>query len=76
MKQTAVEFLIEEIECRGLITKELRLCFLQAKEMEYERMLEFANWCRIYDKSHPNEVNMIQQLYTKFQNETYGGNND
>jgi hypothetical protein len=34
MKQTAVEFLIEEVECRGITTKELRLAFEQAKEME------------------------------------------
>ena len=36
-KQTAVEFLIEEIECRGIITKELRIAFQQAKEMEKEQ---------------------------------------
>ena len=30
---TAVEFLIEEVECRGITTKELRLAFEQAKEM-------------------------------------------
>jgi hypothetical protein len=76
-KQTSVEWLEFEINRRG--PKEnnppqwLKELYEQAKEMEYERMLEFANWCRIYDKSHPNEVNMIQQLYTKFKNETYGG---
>ena len=39
-KQTAVEFLIEEVECRGLITKELRLCFRQAEEMEKEQKIK------------------------------------
>ena len=34
---TAVEFLIEEIECRGIITKQLRIAFQQAKEMEKEQ---------------------------------------
>jgi len=34
---TAVEFLIEEIECRGITTKELRLAFEQAKEMEKQQ---------------------------------------
>lgn len=28
--------------------------------------LHFANWCRIYDQKHPNEVNTIQQLETKY----------
>jgi len=34
---TAVEWLIEEIECRGITTKELRLAFEQAKEMEKQQ---------------------------------------
>ena len=37
-KQTAIEFLIEEIECRGIITKQLRIAFQQAKEMEKEQI--------------------------------------
>lgn len=46
-KQTAIEFLIEEIECRGIITKELRIVFEQAKEMEKlkeEFAIEFVEW--------------------------------
>jgi hypothetical protein len=35
---TAVEFLIEEVECRGIITKELKLAFEQAKEIEKEQI--------------------------------------
>ena len=38
MEITAVEFLIEEIECRGITTKELRLAFEQAKEMEKQQI--------------------------------------
>jgi hypothetical protein len=36
-KQTAVEWLIEEIECRGLVTKELREKYKQSKENEKEQ---------------------------------------
>ena len=39
-QQTAVEWLIEEIECRGLVTKELRLVFEQAKEKEKQQMID------------------------------------
>jgi len=39
---TAVEFLIEEVECRGITTKELRLAFEQAKEMEKEYQDDLA----------------------------------
>jgi hypothetical protein len=38
-KQTAVEFLIEEVECRGITTKELKLAFEQAKEMEEQQTI-------------------------------------
>jgi hypothetical protein len=39
-RQTAVGFLIEEIECRGLFTKELRIAFEQAKEMEKQDIMD------------------------------------
>ena len=39
-QQTAVEFLIEEIECRGILTKELRIVLQQAKQMEMEQKVE------------------------------------
>jgi hypothetical protein len=39
-KQTAVQWLIEQIECRGLITKELREEFKQAKEMDKKQRLQ------------------------------------
>lgn len=40
MKQTAVEWLVEEIECRGIVTKELRLAFKKAKEMEKQQIID------------------------------------
>lgn len=33
-----------------------------------EQMLSFANWCRIHDSYNRNEVWMIGQLLTKFEN--------
>jgi 2-oxo-4-hydroxy-4-carboxy--5-ureidoimidazoline (OHCU) decarboxylase len=38
---TAVEFIIEEVECRGLTTKELRVSFEEAKKMEKDNMINF-----------------------------------
>jgi len=89
MKQTAVEFLIEEIECRGLITKELRLCFTQAKEMEKEQMIDFAScigkseWMSIWvvdkwmwesQKENSNtNYKTDKELFDIYYNETYGG---
>jgi hypothetical protein len=32
-----------------------------------EDLLDFANWCRIHDSKHPNEVWLICQLLTKYQ---------
>ena len=44
--QTAVDFLLEEVECRGIITKELKLAFKQAKEMEKQQIVHAsgAGW--------------------------------
>jgi len=39
-KMTAVQWLIEQVECRGLVTKELREEFKQAKEMDREQRLQ------------------------------------
>lgn len=33
-----------------------------------EQMIAFANWCRIHDSYHRNEVWMIGQLLTKYEN--------
>lgn len=71
IKQTAVEFLIEEIECRGLITKELRLCFKVAKEMEKEQIKDAYNDAAI-DATYGEKFKNFEHYY----NETYGGDND
>ena len=42
-QQTAVDFLIESIDARNLWTKELREEAQQAKEMEKQQMIKFAN---------------------------------
>lgn len=39
--KTAVEFIIEEVECRGLTTKELRASFDEAREMAKTDMIDF-----------------------------------
>jgi hypothetical protein len=59
MKQTAVEWLIEEIECRGIVTKELRLAFEQAKEIESEQHTA------IYKEGMANSEGMMNFLYTE-----------
>lgn len=33
-----------------------------------EQMLAFANWCRIHDSYNRNEVWMVGQLLTKYEN--------
>jgi len=40
-------------------------------EKEKEQMLLFANWCRIHDSNHRNEVWMIGQLFDKYNNEKF-----
>lgn len=39
--KTAVEFIIEEVECRGITTTELRKLFDEAREMEKTDMIDF-----------------------------------
>ena len=65
-QQTAVEWLIEQIECRGLITKELREEFKQAKAMEKEEIINAYN----YGQQIPPFI-YAEQYYAK----TYGNNN-
>ena len=85
MKQTAVEYYRENILkiTRLLVTGEITTdswVILEtdatniSKEMEEQQKIEFANWCRIHDNKYPNEVWTIQQLFDKYYNETYGGN--
>jgi hypothetical protein len=69
MAQLAVEWLatylksITFLNCDEVIQ--------QAKEMEKQQMMSFANWCRIHDKTHQNEIWTIWQLFDKYNNETF-----
>lgn len=40
MKQTAVEFLIDEISCRFVISEELRIAMYKAIAMEKEQIID------------------------------------
>jgi gas vesicle protein len=64
-KQTAVEWLIEGIECRGLITKELREEFKQAKQMEKEQIKDAVQSCNFIGGATDIEAE-------DYYNETYG----
>ena len=80
MKQTAVEWLIEQVALNEHEEGFFLHTFLsneeisKAKDMQEEQMIDFANWCRIHDSYHKNEVWMIGQLYTKYLKEKYGSN--
>lgn len=81
-QQTAVEFLVDELIKLGylhskehgqspIVNKYIRQAKqmeLKAKENTYteEQMIDFGNWCRMHDNSHPNEVWFIQQLWSKY----------
>lgn len=47
------------------------IVIMEALEKEKEQMLQFANWCRIEDKLHKNEIWTTQQLFDKYYKETY-----
>jgi len=64
-KQTAVEWLVEQIMARQLYTKEMLEEFEQAKEMEKEQIRKA--YC---DGEHYKDT----KLTTDYYNETYGGN--
>jgi hypothetical protein len=67
-KQTAVQWLIEQIECRGLVTKELREDFKQAKQMEKEQIKD-----AYFIGGHDIKNNRYRGMH-EYYNETYGGN--
>jgi hypothetical protein len=70
-KQTAVEFLLEEVECRGIITKELKLAFEQAKAMEKGQIIDaFWNGDNSDCTSEQNSKEFAEQYYE----EVYGDN--
>jgi hypothetical protein len=75
-KQTATEWLVDEFKALGIYSSTLKEKCEQAKEMEKEHKIDFANWCRIHDNKYPNEVWTIQQLFDKYIKETYGGENE
>jgi len=67
-QQTAVEFLIESIDARGLWTKELRKEAKQAKQMEREQ-IESAHYISGCYMCHDDDkYERAEQYYTK----TYG----
>lgn len=67
-RETAVEFLIENFDLEMQDTFHLDK-INQAKEMEKNQKMDFANWCRIHDNKYPNTVMTIQQLYDKYEQE-------
>lgn len=64
--ETAVEFLIENFDLEMQDTFQLDK-INQAKEIEKNQKMDFANWCRIHDNKYPNTVMTIQQLYDKYE---------
>ena len=66
-KQTAIEFLIEEIECRGIITKELRIVFEQAKEIEKQQIINTWYDCKlsIIDKNPTDADQYFNETFKK-----------
>jgi hypothetical protein len=69
-QQTAVEWLDSNLNV--LVPKSLIIDLVykdlinKANELEKLKMMEFANWCRVYENNHKNEINTIQQLYSKY----------
>jgi 3-hydroxy-3-methylglutaryl CoA synthase len=61
---TAVEWLVEEIECRGIVTKELRLAFEQAKEMEKQQQNDTSKVRRVEVIQHSEPYN--GRAYTNY----------
>lgn len=64
--ETAVEFLIENFDLEMQDTFQLDK-INQAKEIEKNQKMDFANWCRIHDNKYPNTVMTIQQLYDLYE---------
>ena len=68
LEEAAKEYIIKKYQ-KGTYLGKL---FIAGAKWQEERMIDFANWCRIHDKKFPNEVWTIQQLHTKYFTETYG----
>lgn len=56
---TAVEWLIEEVQCRGLVTKELKFAFEQAKKMEKQQIIDAGNNCAFKQHLHSDRINKM-----------------
>ncbi len=70
-QQTAVEWLEQEMLKPNLSMKEI---LEQAKEMEKERMIQFAKQC--LDKALDLDVRTTYSQVEQYYNETFGGNNE
>lgn len=75
MKQTAVEWLYEQILLTPLDIRSINKCLEQAKEMEKEQIIQaiidtVVESNKIYDKEYP-EVRYIAEQYYK---QTYESN--
>jgi hypothetical protein len=53
------EFQVQQFIIKGAYWQQQRM-------YSEEKVLEFANWCRIQDNKHPNRVITIQQLFEQF----------
>lgn len=68
-QQMAVEWLATYL--KGITSLNCDEVIQQAKQMQETQMMSFANWCRIHDSTYENEIWTIQQLFDKYNNETF-----
>ena len=74
MKQTAVEWLVEQLYNHQyhidlLDVARINGYFEQAKEMEKTEKIFFANFCRVFDVKNPNEIISVVELLDKYNQE-------
>jgi hypothetical protein len=75
-KQTAVEWLIEQMIKYELVPKKIHfdnVLFHQAKEMEKEQKIDFSKKC--LDKALDTDIRTAHLKVEQYYNETYGGKN-
>ena len=73
-KQTAVEWLENELSKIGLTHQVIGDKIKQAKEMEMEQMIEFGYACANQIDMNDNGELLMVQSPKRLYNETYGGN--
>jgi hypothetical protein len=64
-KQTAVEWLVEQMIQYGLVSKGTdsnNVLFHQAKAMEHEQMLELISFVRVHNKMGKTAEDLLQQF--------------